>query len=229
MCRTERSSRANVLRRGLAPGLRRVVTAFGAIVLAAGLAACSVTGRSFNSAGLNQIVEGQTTQAEAIRSLGAAPVNTWARSDGSVLARWAYKGTVATDALYLRQEVWLLFGPDGTFQRTENSINIPFLNHTRTAEQAAREAAKKTPPVPAAAVPQTAAPQTVTSQTAVPPIAPSAEPLPVAPPVQPQPVAAPIAPPEPEAVTHAAAPVAGGPLLPPGTTYIPGVSYPIGR
>lgn len=211
-CKSRASNTA--LRHGLAAGLRRMSTTFGAIVLLAGLAACSVTGTSFNSAGLNQIVEGRTTQSEAVRSLGASPVNTWARSDGSVLARWAYRGTVATDALYFRQEVWLLFGPDGTFQHTENSINIPIMNHTRTAEEAAHDTAKQAPPA---------------SATAVPVAVPLAEPLRLTPPVQLQPAAATtIAPSAPAVVTHAAVPVAGGPLLPPGTTYIPGVSYPIG-
>src|SRR5690606_17209956 len=98
-------------------------------------------------------------------------------------------------------EVWLLFGPDGTFQRTEKAITIPLMNHTRRA------------PAP----PQPAVPSAPSS---------SAEPVPVAPHPSPQPVDAPAVHAMP-IENNAGMPVAGGPLLPPGTTYVPGVSYPI--
>lgn len=199
------------MRIGPGSGLRRAAPVFGALVLTVGLAACSVTGTGFNSAGLNQIVEGRTTQAEAVRSLGAPPVDTWARGDGSVLARWAWKGTMATDALYVRQEVWLLFGPDGTFQRTEKTINIPITNHTRTAGEAERDA-------PGHAAGQAAVELPAYS---------AAEPAAVMPSAPVQPVIAPTVQAQPAAAADAPVPVAGGPLLPPGTTYVPGVSYPI--
>jgi hypothetical protein len=112
------------------------------ILAAAGLTGCSTTGNSFDSAGLNRIVEGRTTLAQASEYLRAVPVDTWRRTDGSVLARWAHKGSVVTDAVYFRQEAWLLFGADGTFQRTEKTINMPLMNRTRTQEEADRAAAE---------------------------------------------------------------------------------------
>ncbi len=103
------------------------------------LSACASTGESFNTAGLDRIVAGRTTLDQASGYLGAAPVDVWRQGD-TTLARWAYKGTVATDAVYFRQEAWLRFGPDGTFQRMENSVNLPLNRHPRTAEEADREA-----------------------------------------------------------------------------------------
>ncbi|MGA0584865.1 MAG: hypothetical protein ACO2ER_13300, partial [Castellaniella sp.] len=103
------------------------------------LSACASTGESFNTAGLDRIVAGRTTLEQASGYLGAAPVDVWRQGD-TTLARWAYKGTVATDAVYFRQEAWLRFGPDGTFQRMENSVNLPLNRHPRTAEEVDREA-----------------------------------------------------------------------------------------
>ncbi|MBV6273176.1 hypothetical protein KVP09_09645 [Alcaligenaceae bacterium CGII-47] len=186
----------------------------------AGLTACSTTGNSFDPAGLNHIVEGRTTLAQASQYLGTPPVDTWRRNDGSVLARWAYKGTIVTDALYVRQEAWLLFGADGSFERTDKTINTPPMNHTRTlaevqreeAEQAARDAAnrarleaKADAKAQAAMQDDTGALSSATghiddidaAQTS--PVAPLSEPT----------------------ISS------GNALLPTGTTYTPGVSYPI--
>lgn len=139
--------------------------------------------------------------AQASEYLGATPVDTWRRNDGSVLARWAYKGTVATDALYFRQEAWLLFGSDGTFERTEKSINTPPANHTRTLAQARRdEAAQAAKSAPIAEHESSAqAAQTL--------------------PVQPQAAL--------QTEEHSV--TTGNLLLPIGTTYTPGVSYPISQ
>lgn len=195
-----------------------------ALVLAVvGLAGCSTTGNSFNSSGLNHIIQGQTTMEQASEYLGAVPVDTWRRNDGSMLARWAYKGTVATDALYFRQEAWLLFGADGTFERTENAINIPITSHTRTRAQAQREAderaineaaaaqakaeaaARAEAKAQAAAQAKAAKSLSVTDQAGG---VEAAQALPIQPQVEPS-------------VTS------GNALLPAGTTYTPGVSYPI--
>lgn len=190
-----------------------------ALVLAvAGLAGCSTTGRSFNAAGLNQIVQGRTTMAQASEYLGAVPVDTWRRNDGSVLARWAYKGTVATDALYFRQEAWLLFGADGTFERTENTINTPSMNHTRTRAEADREAAEKAARAAAdaeAARANVAAQARANGTKALPAAdeagdADAAQTVPVPP-------------------QSALPATSGNALLPAGTTYTPGVSYPISQ
>lgn len=155
--------------------------------------------------------------AQASEYLGAVPVDTWRRTDGSVLARWAYKGSALTDAVYFRQEAWLLFGPDGTFQRTENAINMPLMNHTRTqaeADRAAAEvAARQSAAVRSAAQAEVRAhPDTVQS-------------LPAA--TQPNGIESaqtvPVQPPPALTVTP------GNALLPVGTTYTPGVNYPISQ
>jgi len=109
----------------------------------AGLSACSTTGASFRLSGLDRITEGQTTLDQASEDLGAQPVDRWQQGD-TVLARWAYQGTVATDAVYFRQEVWLRFGPDGRFVRTERAINVPSLYHTRAAREAGHRATPDT-------------------------------------------------------------------------------------
>jgi hypothetical protein len=124
----------------------------------AALAGCAISGHPFNASGLNQIIVGRTTLDQATRYLGAAPVDTWRRDDGSVLARWAYKSSAVTDAVYFRREVWLRFGPDGAFQYLENTVNIPSINYPRTQEEVARQAAEVTARTPQAAPASTAAP-----------------------------------------------------------------------
>jgi len=158
------------------------------------LAACSFSGQTFNTGGLDRIVVGRTTLAQASEYLGALPDQTWQQGD-TVLARWGYKGTVATDAVYVRQEAWLRFGPDGIFQRLENTVNIPDNFRPRTAAQADQAAAAHRP----AATPPPASAEAAGG------------------------AAAPDGPAVPQAVDTPQ------PLLPSGTTYTPGVSYPIGR
>lgn len=99
--------------------------AWGIVLAVALLAGCAVSGHPFNKSGLKQIVVGRTTLAQATQYLESAPINTWRRNDGSVLARWAYKRSAITDAVYFRREAWLQFGSDGTFQRFEKTVNIP--------------------------------------------------------------------------------------------------------
>lgn len=188
----------------------------------AGLTGCSTTGNSFNPSGLNHIIQGQTTMAQANEYLGAMPVDTWRRGDGSVLARWAYKGTVATDALYVRQEAWLLFGADGTFEHTENAINIPITSHTRTRAQAQREADERAINEAAAAqaranaaahtdakaqAAKAKAARSVSAQTGG---SEAAQTLPVEPQAEPT-------------INS------GSALLPAGARYTPGVNYPISQ
>lgn len=96
-----------------------------AILCVSALSACSTTGDSFRSTALSSLVPGRTTLAQATDLLGAAPVDTYAHGDGSVLARWAYKVSVVTDAIYARQELWLEFGPDGRFERVVRKVNVP--------------------------------------------------------------------------------------------------------
>ncbi len=99
----------------------------GVAVLACAVAAsgCSTTGQNFNSMALERIIPGQTTLADAIDILGSEPQDIWRSTDGSALARWAYKGTVLTDAIYLRQEALLRFDAYGRFERMVDSVNVP--------------------------------------------------------------------------------------------------------
>lgn len=195
------------------------------VLVVVGLTGCSTTGSSFNSAGLNHIVEGRTTMAQASEYLGAAPVDIWRRNDGSVLARWAHKGTAVTDALYFRQEAWLLFGADGTFERTENTINMPLMNHTRTRAQAQREADEKAVIEAAAAQTRAEAAARAEAKAQAAAQAKAAKSLPVADQVDGAEAAQalPVQPQAEPAVTS------GNALLPAGTTYTPGVNYPISQ
>lgn len=99
-----------------------VLLAFAA---AAGLSACSTTGNNFDSSAIPLLVEGQTTMGEASTLLHAEPVNVYRQQDGSALAIWSHKLTLATDAVYFNQELWLAFGPDGRFRHIAKSVNIP--------------------------------------------------------------------------------------------------------
>lgn len=88
------------------------------------LAACSTTGRSFNSMALSNFVPGQTTYAQAVEMLGSEPENTYSQLNGTMIARWAHKNSVLTDAIYFRQELMLRFSPDGRFERVVDSVNV---------------------------------------------------------------------------------------------------------
>lgn len=99
----------------------RIVTT---LWLAVGLAACSTTGRSFNAEALGQFVPGQTTYAQAVQLLGAEPVNTYAQLNGTLIARWAQKASVLTDAIYVRRELMLRFSPDGRFEAVVDKVNV---------------------------------------------------------------------------------------------------------
>lgn len=234
---------------GATVGARRLRWAALA-VSAALLSACSSTGESFKTSGLNQIVAGRTTMEQASGYLGAQPVDVWRQGD-STLARWAYKGTVATDAVYFRQEAWLRFGPDGTFQRMENSVNLPPKQHPRTAEDADREARAEQERIAREAPPRTVVVQSSgdTDAAAATPVA-----VPVVDDIQPASLAIP-----PDAAPSTAQPAksakparsgqssnagrsastgrsaaatqgsapAANPLLPAGTKVIPGVTYPV--
>jgi hypothetical protein len=189
---------------------RRLAVAAAAAALLAG---CTVTGNGLNTSGLDRIVVGRTTLAQASEDLGAQPTDVWQQGD-TVLARWAYKGTLATDAVYARQEVWLRFGPDGTFQRMENGVNLPLQHRPRTAEQADREAARQHPPAAAASSGAVNAPAAQDDGMIV--IPGNGEP------------AGPIPVPPPPPLSTTAAPAAGAqPLLPAGSKVVPGVTYPL--
>ncbi|WP_066454276.1 hypothetical protein [Castellaniella caeni] len=214
--------------RVMAGSTRRRWAAWLAVAGASGLlAGCSVTGQTFNTGGLNKVVVGRTTLQQAADDLGAQPVDTWQQGDGSVLARWAYTGTMATDAVYFRQEAWLLFGPDGRFVRLANGINLPLMNHPRTQEEADREAAQARARVAAAqGQPVPAASPADAAQGPIP--------VPAPPPLAPVSAASPAT--SATSATRmsggaggAASPAAGlatdQPLLPAGSTVQPGTHY----
>ena len=96
-----------------------------AAICAVSLAACTTSGRSFDSSALSVLAPGHTTLEEASALLGADPVNVYRRLDGSATARWAHKASFVPDAVYFSQELWLEFGPDGRYQRVVESNNIP--------------------------------------------------------------------------------------------------------
>ena len=87
--------------------------------------ACTSTGNSFNTQARNQLVVGETTLQQAVDILGADPVNTYRQLDGSATSIWSSKSSVMTDAIYLNQELWLAFGPDGRFVRVLKTHNLP--------------------------------------------------------------------------------------------------------
>src|SRR3546814_10834998 len=62
---------------------------------------------------------------EASQLLRADPVNVYRQQDGSAMAIWSHKLTLATDAVSFNQELWLAFGPDGSFRNIVKSVNIP--------------------------------------------------------------------------------------------------------
>lgn len=92
------------------------------------LAGCSTTGNSFNTTDLRFLVPGETTLAEATALLQGEPVNVYRQLDGSATARWAHTSTLATDAIYFNQELWLAFDPYGRFIRIVKSNNVPHTN-----------------------------------------------------------------------------------------------------
>ncbi|WJJ93190.1 hypothetical protein [Neopusillimonas aromaticivorans] len=95
-----------------------------AVVAVVALAGCTTTGQFFITEALADFVPGQTTFADAVRMLGAEPSNTYAQLNGAMLARWAHKGSILTDAIYFRQEATLRFDPQGRFVGIVDTVNI---------------------------------------------------------------------------------------------------------
>src|SRR3546814_1111178 len=110
----------------------RLRRSFSALLLASasllGLAACSTTGNNFDSSAIPLLVHGRTNMTEASQLLRADPVNVYRQQDGSAMAIWSHKLTLATDAVYFNQALWLAFGPDGSFRNIVKSVNIPRIN-----------------------------------------------------------------------------------------------------
>lgn len=92
------------------------------------LVGCSTTGNQFDTTDLRFLVPGETTLPEAVALLQGEPVNVYRQLDGSAMARWAHTATLATDAVYFNQELWLAFDAYGRFDRIVKSNNIPHVN-----------------------------------------------------------------------------------------------------
>lgn len=111
--------------------LRRCVFRVARALLIGGaavLAACSTVGNRFDTTDLRFLVPGETTLQEAVVLLQGEPVNVYRRLDGSAIARWAHTATLATDAIYFNQELWLAFDSSGRFERIVKSNNVPQAN-----------------------------------------------------------------------------------------------------
>jgi hypothetical protein len=54
------------------------------------LSACASVGTDFNDANLNKLKPGVTSEAEAIRLLGAGPTSRTYQADGSYMAAWQH-------------------------------------------------------------------------------------------------------------------------------------------
>ncbi len=153
-----------------------------AMVLAcvATLAACTTTGNRFDTADLRFLVPGETTLSEATQLLQGEPVNVYRRLDGSAIARWSVTDSLATDAVYFNQELWLAFDSLGRFERIVKSNNVPPANQFRDGRRVALPVPHNTAPayVPAAAPVLQAAAAPVSQQVAAPASQPVAAPAP---------------------------------------------------
>lgn len=89
------------------------------------LVACATQGSSFKASGLNDLILGQSTRADAELSLQGRPHQVYRQLDGSEMAVWFQGTTLATDAVYFRQELWLQFDAQGRFQQVVKRSHIP--------------------------------------------------------------------------------------------------------
>lgn len=119
----------------------------GAVVAIAG---CSTTGNTFDTTDLRFLVPGETTLAEATELLQGEPVNVYRQLDGSAMARWAHTASLATDAVYFNQELWLAFDASGRFVRIVKSNNVPHANLYRDGRRVDVPRPVEAPPTPTA-------------------------------------------------------------------------------
>ena len=99
-----------------------------ALLAAIAVAGCSTTGNRFDTTDLRFLVPGETTLKEATLLLQGEPVNVYRQVNGAAIARWAHTASLATDAVYFNQELWLSFDPYGRFERIIKSNNVPHPN-----------------------------------------------------------------------------------------------------
>jgi len=113
-------------------GMTRALACAGALAATLSLAACSFgTGRYYTDEGVASLVPGQSTMMEATRAFNAPPTAQFAQSDGTMLARWDYKFSLVTDAVYGTKSTLLQFGADGRLIRLVDSDNVMLSNDSR--------------------------------------------------------------------------------------------------
>ncbi|ALM83186.1 hypothetical protein [Bordetella sp. N] len=110
-------------------GLRLILRALacaGALAGAMALAGCAytTTGRYYTDERVGSLVPGQSTMMEATRAFNALPTQQLPQSDGTLLARWDYKVTLVTDAIYVHKSTLLQFGADGRLIRLLDTDNV---------------------------------------------------------------------------------------------------------
>lgn len=88
------------------------------------VSACYSTGNNFSSAGLNKLQPGISTFHEVVQLLEADPVNTYYRTDGTYMARWAHVNSLLPDAIYMDRELWLDFDAQNYFIRVVKRHNV---------------------------------------------------------------------------------------------------------
>jgi hypothetical protein len=108
-------------------GLARLAL-FNGVVLLAG---CTSAGQNFTEERLGALQPGRTTLVDATHALNAPPDQMLPQSDGSMLARWNFRVSFVTDAVYYRKEAVMQFGVDGRLIRLVDTTNILLPAQTR--------------------------------------------------------------------------------------------------
>ena len=89
------------------------------------LMGCGTTGSNFDASSMDLLVPGQTTLAQASALLKADPADVYRQVNGAAIARWAYRASFVSDAVYFTRQVWLSFDASGHFEHIVKSINVP--------------------------------------------------------------------------------------------------------
>lgn len=116
------SGPGSFIRRGIIKGALRCLMLAGVVAVSA---ACTTTGRSFDTSEMGRIIPGQTTLEQASVILKAEPEIVYRQLDGAATARWSSKNTLLTDAMYFRRELSLRFDSNGRFERIVDRVNVP--------------------------------------------------------------------------------------------------------
>jgi hypothetical protein len=108
-------------------GLARLALLTGVVLLAG----CTTAGQPFTGDRLGSLQPGRTTLVDATHALNGPPEQMIPQSDGSTLARWNFKVSFVTDAVYYRKEAIMQFGVDGRLIRLVDTTNIQLPAETR--------------------------------------------------------------------------------------------------